>query len=94
MFDLTCFTHLAHMLTKSRDCLLEAIRMLERLPSPDRRRISRSKYKLSLVLGRLRDPAQTVYRRDAEDIFLAERSNYGELTTLKESDFDNLVAHI
>ncbi|KAJ5986317.1 hypothetical protein N7451_010682 [Penicillium sp. IBT 35674x] len=78
----------------ARDCLLEAIRILEGLAHPDKRRIARSKYKLSLVLHHLKDPAEMEFRRDALDIYQAEQPSHDHSITLDETAFDNLVAHI
>lgn len=78
----------------NRDCLLEAIHILEGLAHPDKRRIARSKYKLSLVLHYLNDPTETKFRREALEMYQEEQPSHDPSITLDETAFDNLVAHI
>ncbi|KAJ5903254.1 hypothetical protein N7504_005637 [Penicillium tannophilum] len=80
--------------TAARDCLLEAIHTLEGLAHPDKRRIARSKYKLSLVLHYLNDPTEMKFRREALEIYQEEQPSHDPSITLDETAFDNLVAHI
>jgi hypothetical protein len=59
----------------------------------DRRRIARSKYKLSLVLAHLEDPAAAVFRQQARQILTQETQNKPDVVE-DEATYDDMVAHI
>lgn len=82
-------------LTFGRDLLLEAARILEKNPQEqNRRRIARSKYKLSHVLRELHDPRCEDFLSDAQrlrtEVISADEASGEE----NEATFDALVAYI
>jgi len=82
-------------LTLGRDLLLEAVRILEKNPQEqNRRRIARSKYKLSHVLRELHDLRSEDYLSDARrlrtEVMSADEARGEE----NEATFDALVAYI
>jgi tetratricopeptide (TPR) repeat protein len=82
-------------LTFGRDLLLEAVRILEKTPQEqNRRRIARSKYKLSHVLRELHDPRSKDFLFDARRLRTEVMSADEVRGEENEATFDALVAYI